>query len=88
MNIHLIIEVTLEVAMPEDGSQPYGVFDTEAIPDEWGHYDSCFCKNMYVISLYGSVAKTDGRFMILVRLPSPFLPQIRIRIAQMNSDFL
>ncbi|KAA3912456.1 hypothetical protein F3F50_31390, partial [Bacteroides ovatus] len=30
------IEVTLEVAMPEDGSQPYGVFDTEAIPDEWG----------------------------------------------------
>ncbi len=43
---------------------------------------------MYVISLYGSVAKTDGRFMILVRLPSPFLPQIRIRIAQMNSDFL
>ncbi len=27
------IEVTLEVAMPEDGSQPYGVFDTEAIPD-------------------------------------------------------
>lgn len=32
------IEVTLEVAMPEDGSQPYGVFDTEAIPDEWGQY--------------------------------------------------
>lgn len=24
---------------------------------------------MYVISLYGSVAKTDGRFMILMRLP-------------------
>lgn len=32
------IEVKLEVAMPEDGSQPYGVFDTEAIPDEWGQY--------------------------------------------------
>lgn len=32
------IEVTLEVAMPEDGSQPYGVFDTEAIPGEWGQY--------------------------------------------------
>ena len=30
------IECTLEVAMPEDGSQPYGVFDTEALPDEWG----------------------------------------------------
>ena len=55
-----------------------------------GGYDSMivvFAKQ-YVISLYGSVAKTDGRFMILVRLPSPFLPQIRIRIAQMNSDFL
>lgn len=26
------------MAMPEDGSQPYGVFDTEAIPDEWGQY--------------------------------------------------
>ena len=26
------------IAVPEDGSQPYGVFDTEAIPDEWGQY--------------------------------------------------
>lgn len=32
------IECTLEVAVPEDGSQPYGVFDTEAIPDEWEQY--------------------------------------------------
>lgn len=32
------IECTLEVAMPEDGSQPYGVFDTEAVPDEWKQY--------------------------------------------------
>lgn len=32
------IECTLEVAMPADGSQPYGVFDTEAIPDEWKQY--------------------------------------------------
>ena len=23
---------------PNYGSQPYGVFDTEAIPDEWGQY--------------------------------------------------
>lgn len=29
------IECTLEVAMPEDGSQPYGVFDSEALPEEW-----------------------------------------------------
>ena len=32
------IECTLEVAMPEDGSQPYGVFDTESIPSEWEQY--------------------------------------------------
>ena len=32
------IECTLEVAVPEDGSQPYGVFDTEAIPDVWNQY--------------------------------------------------
>lgn len=32
------IECTLEVAMPEDGSQPYGVFDTEFLPDEWKQY--------------------------------------------------
>lgn len=32
------IECTLEVAMPADGSQPYGVFDTDALPDEWGEY--------------------------------------------------
>lgn len=32
------IECTLEVAMPEDGSQPYGVFDTESLPDEWKQY--------------------------------------------------
>ena len=24
--------------MPEDGSQPYGVFDTESIPSEWKQY--------------------------------------------------
>lgn len=29
------IECQLEVAMPADGSQPYGVFDTDALPDEW-----------------------------------------------------
>lgn len=29
------IECGLEVAQPEDGSQPYGVFDTESIPSEW-----------------------------------------------------
>ena len=32
------IECTLEVAMPKDGSQPYGVFDTESLPDEWKQY--------------------------------------------------
>lgn len=32
------IECTLEVAMPEDGSQPYGVFNTDSIPEEWKQY--------------------------------------------------
>jgi len=32
------IECTLEVAMPEDGSQPHGVFDTDALPEEWSQY--------------------------------------------------
>ena len=29
------IECNLEIAMPEDGSQPYGTFDTDLLPDEW-----------------------------------------------------
>ena len=24
--------------MPADGSQPYSVFDTDALPEEWGEY--------------------------------------------------
>ncbi len=32
------IECTLEVAMPEDGSQPHGVFDTDSLPEEWQKY--------------------------------------------------
>ena len=32
------IECTLEVAMPEDGSQPYGVFNTDALPGEWAEH--------------------------------------------------
>ncbi len=32
------IECTLEVAMPEDGSQPYGVFNTDVLPGEWSQY--------------------------------------------------
>lgn len=32
------IECTLEVAMPEDGSQPHGVFNTDSIPEEWKQY--------------------------------------------------
>ena len=24
--------------MPEDGSQPYGVFNTDSIPEEWKQY--------------------------------------------------
>lgn len=32
------IECTLEVAMPEDGSQPYGVFDSKTLPEEWGEH--------------------------------------------------
>ena len=32
------IECTLEVTMPEDGSQPYGVFDTGALPEEWAQH--------------------------------------------------
>ena len=34
----LQIECTLEVAMPEDGSQPHGVFNTDSIPEEWKQY--------------------------------------------------
>lgn len=29
------IECTLEVAMPADGSLPYGTFNTDALPEEW-----------------------------------------------------
>lgn len=32
------IECTLEVAMPEEGGQPYGVFDTDSLPSEWTQY--------------------------------------------------
>lgn len=32
------IECTLEVAMPEDGGDPYGTFDSDSIPDEWKEY--------------------------------------------------
>ncbi len=32
------IECTLEVAMPEEGGQPYGVFDTASLPSEWTQY--------------------------------------------------
>lgn len=32
------MECTLEVAMPEDGSQPYGISNTEELPDEWKQY--------------------------------------------------
>ena len=32
------IECTLEVAMPEDGSQPYGVFNADALPEEWSQH--------------------------------------------------
>lgn len=32
------IECTLEVAMPEDGTQPYGVFDTASLPSTWLQY--------------------------------------------------
>ena len=24
--------------MPEDGSQPYGVFDSKTLPEEWGEH--------------------------------------------------
>ena len=34
----LIPNGTLEVAMPEDGFQPYGVFNTDSIPEEWKQY--------------------------------------------------
>ena len=43
------IECTLEVAMPEDGGQPYGVFNTDALPDEWKEY-----------KLPGAEAETGG----------------------------
>lgn len=32
------IEVTLEIAMPEDGSQPYAIFNTDSLPEEWKEY--------------------------------------------------
>lgn len=32
------VESTLEVAMPEDGGQPYGVFNTDSLPEEWKGY--------------------------------------------------
>lgn len=32
------IECTLEVAMPAEGGQPYGVFNTADIPEEWKEY--------------------------------------------------
>lgn len=32
------IETQLEVAVPEDGGQPYGVFDTDVLPGEWKQY--------------------------------------------------
>lgn len=32
------VECTLEVAMPEDGGTPYGVYDTDALPEEWSSY--------------------------------------------------
>ncbi|EJX04276.1 hypothetical protein EVA_07619 [gut metagenome] len=32
------IACTLEVALPEDGSKPYGVFDTGSLPAEWAQY--------------------------------------------------
>lgn len=32
------VECTLEVAMPEGGGDPYGVFNTDAIPEEWSSY--------------------------------------------------
>lgn len=32
------IECTLEMAMPEGGSIPYGIFNTDSIPEEWSQY--------------------------------------------------
>lgn len=32
------IECELEVAAPEDGGKPYGVFNTDSIPSEWSEY--------------------------------------------------
>ena len=32
------IECTLEVALPEDGGQPHGIFDTAELPEEWKQY--------------------------------------------------
>lgn len=32
------IECTLEVAMPEDGGQPYSTFNSDALPEEWKEY--------------------------------------------------
>ena len=29
------VECSLEVAMPEDGGAPYGVFNTDELPTEW-----------------------------------------------------
>lgn len=32
------IECTLELAMPIEGGQPYGIFNTDNIPEEWKEY--------------------------------------------------
>lgn len=32
------IECTLEVAMPTEGGQPYGIFNTADLPEEWKEY--------------------------------------------------
>lgn len=32
------VECSLEVAIPEGGGQPYAVFDSASIPDEWKQY--------------------------------------------------
>jgi hypothetical protein len=32
------IECSIEVAVPEDGSDTHGVFDTDALPEEWNEY--------------------------------------------------
>lgn len=32
------IQCSLEVALPEDGGQPFGIFATASIPEEWSKY--------------------------------------------------